>query len=131
MRSWVTYLGDDLMVKVDRVLMGFSLEGRVPFLDQRVVEFGLALPDSLKVDGRHGKLMLRRWAERRLPREHAWRRKASSCRSDNGFAATFSTSWPRSCRGTVPSGVGFVPMVSLRWCVSSRREATRVAPSGG
>jgi len=77
MRSWVTYLGDDLMVKVDRVLMGFSLEGRVPFLDQRVVEFGLALPDSLKVDGRHGKLMLRRWAERRLPREHVWRRKAS------------------------------------------------------
>jgi asparagine synthase (glutamine-hydrolysing) len=70
-----TYLADDLMVKVDRVLMGFSLEGRVPFLDQRVVEFGLALPDSLKVGGRHGKLMLRRWAERRLPREHVWRRK--------------------------------------------------------
>jgi asparagine synthase (glutamine-hydrolysing) len=36
---------------------------------------GLALPDSLKVDDRHGKLMLRRWAERRLPREHVWRRK--------------------------------------------------------
>lgn len=70
-----TYLADDLMVKVDRVLMGFSLEGRVPFLDQRVVELGLALPDSLKVDDRHGKLMLRRWAERRLPREHVWRRK--------------------------------------------------------
>jgi asparagine synthase (glutamine-hydrolysing) len=70
-----TYLADDLMVKLDRVLMGFSVEGRVPFLDQRVVEFGLALPDSLKVGGRHGKLMLRRWAERRLPREHVWRRK--------------------------------------------------------
>jgi asparagine synthase (glutamine-hydrolysing) len=70
-----TYLVDDLLVKVDRVLMGFSVEGRVPFVDQRVVEFGLALPDSLKVGGRHGKLMLRRWAERRLPREHVWRRK--------------------------------------------------------
>ena len=70
-----TYLPDDLLVKVDRVLMGFSVEGRVPFLDHRVVEFGLALPDSLKVGGRHGKLMLRRWAERRLPREHLWRRK--------------------------------------------------------
>jgi len=70
-----TYLVDDLLVKVDRVLMGFGVEGRVPFLDQRVVEFGLALPDSLKVRGRHGKLILRRWAERRLPREHVWRRK--------------------------------------------------------
>jgi len=71
----VTYLADDLLVKVDRVLMGFGLEGRVPFLDQRVVEFGLALPDALKVGGRDGKLVLRRWAERRLPREHVWRRK--------------------------------------------------------
>ena len=70
-----TYLPDDLLVKVDRVLMGFGVEGRVPFLDQRVVEFGLALPDALKVGGRHGKLFLRRWAERRLPREHVWRRK--------------------------------------------------------
>jgi len=70
-----TYLADDLMVKLDRVLMGFGLEGRVPFLDHRVVEFGLALPDSLKVGGRHGKLMLKRWAERRLPHEHVWRRK--------------------------------------------------------
>ena len=70
-----TYLVDDLLVKVDRVLMGFGVEGRVPFLDQRVVEFGLALPDSLKIGGRHGKLILRRWAERRLPREYVWRRK--------------------------------------------------------
>ena len=70
-----TYLVDDLLVKVDRVLMGFGVEGRVPFLDQRVVEFGLALPDSLKVGGRHGKVMLRRWAERRLPSEYVRRRK--------------------------------------------------------
>ena len=70
-----TYLVDDLLVKVDRVLMGFGVEGRVPFLDQRVVEFGLGLPDSLKVGGRHGKLILRRWAERRFPREYVWRRK--------------------------------------------------------
>ena len=70
-----TYLADDLLVKADRVLMGFSLEGRVPFLDHRVVEFGLSLPDALKIRRRDGKLFLRRWAERRLPREHLWRRK--------------------------------------------------------
>jgi asparagine synthase (glutamine-hydrolysing) len=70
-----TYLPDDLLVKVDRVLMGFGVEGRVPFVDHRVVEFGLSLPDSLKVEGRTGKLMLRRWAQRRLPDDHVWRRK--------------------------------------------------------
>jgi asparagine synthase (glutamine-hydrolysing) len=71
----VTSLPDDLLVKVDRVLMAFGLEGRVPFLDHRVVEFGLGLPHGLKVRGRQGKLFLKRWAERRLPREHLWRRK--------------------------------------------------------
>jgi asparagine synthase (glutamine-hydrolysing) len=70
-----TYLADDLLVKADRVLMGFSLEGRVPFLDHRVVEFGLGLPDGLKIRWREGKLFLRRWAEGRLPREHLWRPK--------------------------------------------------------
>jgi asparagine synthase (glutamine-hydrolysing) len=70
-----TYLPDDLLVKLDRVLMAFGVEGRVPFLDHRVVEFGLSLPRSLKVGGRHGKLMLRRWAEDRLSRDYAWRRK--------------------------------------------------------
>ena len=70
-----TYLPDDLLVKVDRVLMGFGVEGRVPFVDHRIVEFGLSLPDSLKVAGRTGKVVLRRWAERRLYPEHVWRRK--------------------------------------------------------
>ena len=70
-----TYLPDDLLVKLDRVLMGFGLEGRVPYLDQRVVEFGLSLPDSVKLHGRRSKLILRTWAERRLPPEHIWRRK--------------------------------------------------------
>jgi asparagine synthase (glutamine-hydrolysing) len=70
-----TWLPDDLLVKADRVLMGFGLEGRVPFLDHRVVEFGLGLSDALKVGGRQGKLFLKRWAERRIPPEHLWRRK--------------------------------------------------------
>jgi asparagine synthase (glutamine-hydrolysing) len=71
----VTYLPDDLLVKADRVLMGFGLEGRVPYLDHRIVEFALGLPDTLKVSRRQGKLFLKRWAERRLPPEHLWRRK--------------------------------------------------------
>jgi asparagine synthase (glutamine-hydrolysing) len=70
-----TELADDLLVKVDRMLMAFGLEGRVPYLDHRVVELGLALPDRLKVQGRTGKLLLRRWATRWLPREQLEGRK--------------------------------------------------------
>lgn len=62
-----TALPDNLLVKVDRMLMGFGVEGRVPFLDHRLVEFGLSLPDSLKIQGRQGKVFLKRWAESFLP----------------------------------------------------------------
>jgi asparagine synthase (glutamine-hydrolysing) len=70
-----TNLPDDLLVKADRMLMACSVEGRVPFLDHRVVEFGLALPDVLKVSKSAGKVFVKRWAESFIPREHLWRRK--------------------------------------------------------
>lgn len=70
-----TWLPDDLLVKADRMLMAWGVEGRVPFLDHRVVEFGLALPDRLKIDGRSGKRFLKQWGERFLPREQLWSRK--------------------------------------------------------
>jgi len=71
----LTRLPDNLLAKVDRSLMAYGLEGRVPYLDHRIVEFGLALPDALKIRGRTGKFLLRRWAERHLPRDHLYRRK--------------------------------------------------------
>lgn len=71
-----TWLPDDLLVKADRLLMGWGVEGRVPFLDHRVVEFGLSLPDHLKINRKTGKLFLRQWAERMLPREHLWSKKS-------------------------------------------------------
>ncbi len=71
----VTSIPDNLLVKADRMMMGFGVEGRVPFLDHRMVEFGLSLPDELKVEGRQGKVFLKRWAERFLPADHLWRKK--------------------------------------------------------
>jgi asparagine synthase (glutamine-hydrolysing) len=71
----VTNLPDDLLVKADRMLMSFGLEGRVPFLDHRIVEFGLSLPDGLKLASRQGKMFLKRWAEQFLPPDHLYRRK--------------------------------------------------------
>jgi asparagine synthase (glutamine-hydrolysing) len=68
-------LPDDLLIKADRMLMAWGVEGRMPYLDHRVVEFGLALPDRLKVEGRSGKVFLKRWAAQFLPKEHLWKRK--------------------------------------------------------
>jgi asparagine synthase (glutamine-hydrolysing) len=55
-----TYLAADLLPKADISSMAHSLELRSPFLDHRVVELGLGLPDELKVNGRTGKVALRR-----------------------------------------------------------------------
>jgi asparagine synthase (glutamine-hydrolysing) len=66
----ITSLPDNLLVKTDRMAMGFGLEGRVPFCDHRIIEFGLSLPDELKIRGHEGKHFLKHWAESRLPAQH-------------------------------------------------------------
>ncbi len=71
----VTALPNNLLVKVDRNTMAFGLEARVPFLDHRIIEFGLSLPDELKVSHGQGKLFLKRWAEKYLPKDHLYRKK--------------------------------------------------------
>jgi asparagine synthase (glutamine-hydrolysing) len=64
----VLLVGDQL-AKTDRASMAHSLEARVPFLDQRVVEFALALPAGLKVSGFAKKRLLKRAAEPLLPND--------------------------------------------------------------
>ncbi len=61
------YLPDDILVKLDRMAMANSLEGRSPFLDHKLVEFAVRLPRALRVRGRRGKHLLRRVAARWLP----------------------------------------------------------------
>jgi asparagine synthase (glutamine-hydrolysing) len=61
------WLPHDLLLKLDRCLMAHGVEGRTPFLDRGVAAAVFRLPDHLKLQGRIGKWVLRRWLERHLP----------------------------------------------------------------
>ena len=85
----VTYLPDDVLVKVDRASMAVGLETRAPFLDFRVVERALQLPVEEKLLGGGQKLPLRRILDDLVPRTLTNRPK-------QGFSPPIAT-WLRTC----------------------------------
>ena len=71
-----------LLMRVDKVTMGSSLEARVPYLDHKLVEFALAIPASVKYRDSVTKWVLKRVAERvGLPRSLVYRPKRGFCGS--------------------------------------------------
>lgn len=63
----LSYLPDDILVKLDRASMAVSLEARVPFLDHRLVEFICRLPVESKINQGRGKHILKKILHRYVP----------------------------------------------------------------
>ena len=69
------WLPNDLLGKLDRMLMAHGVEGRTPFLDAHVAALAFPLSDRRKVSWRFGKVALRTWLADAFPQAGAFARK--------------------------------------------------------
>ena len=72
-----------LLMRADKMTMAHSLEGRVPFLDKRLVELAFQIPTSIKIKNNTSKYILKKAVEGIIPDEIIWREK-------QGFATPMS-----------------------------------------
>ena len=79
--NWMTYLDlnfrlpELLLMRVDKMSMGVSIETRVPFLDYKFVEFAMSIPESMKTKNSELKYILKKASEGIIPNEIIYRDK--------------------------------------------------------
>ena len=64
----ITYLPNDILVKVDRAAMATSLETRTPFLDHKLINYVWKIPQSLKFRDGNGKWILKKILNQYVPK---------------------------------------------------------------
>jgi asparagine synthase (glutamine-hydrolysing) len=67
--DYQTYMVDDILQKVDRATMSASLEGREPFLDQKIIEWAAQIPSDLKYYQGQKKYLLKQIVHKYVPKE--------------------------------------------------------------
>jgi asparagine synthase (glutamine-hydrolysing) len=67
--DYQTYMLDDILQKVDRATMSIGLEGREPFLDQKIIEWAAQLPSDYKYHNGEKKYILKQIVHKYLPKE--------------------------------------------------------------
>ena len=108
-----TYLVGDILTKVDRTSMANSLEVRAPFLDYRLVEWGIGLPPALKLRGAQGKHVLKQALAPCVPAEILYRPKQGFATS---LASLFQTQAARlrtRLLGPVMQGCGLFELPTI------------------
>ncbi|MBI4010071.1 MAG: asparagine synthase (glutamine-hydrolyzing) [Candidatus Aenigmarchaeota archaeon] len=70
-----TWLPNYILLRLDKMTMANSIEGRAPFLDHKLIEFSFKLPMKLKLNGVTDKYILRKLATKFLPKKIAERKK--------------------------------------------------------
>jgi asparagine synthase (glutamine-hydrolysing) len=72
----MTWLTDDILVKVDRTTMHYGLEARAPFLDTELIEFAASIHADLKLKGATTKYILKEALRSWLPDAVLFRNKS-------------------------------------------------------
>jgi asparagine synthase (glutamine-hydrolysing) len=78
---WMSYLDlnirlpELLLMRIDKMSMGISLEGRVPFLDHKVVELAMSIPEAVKTKNGVQKYILKKAVQGLIPDELINRKK--------------------------------------------------------
>ncbi len=69
------YLSNHFLYRSDQFLMRFSLEGRFPFLDNELIDLSFKIPAKMKVKGDIGKYILKKTAEKYIPKKNIYKKK--------------------------------------------------------
>ena len=110
---YMRYFLQPLLHRLDRMLMNTSVEGRVPFLENEIIEFALNLPVDQKLNGKDSKYLLKQVALRYLPATVVNRKK-------RGFTVPFAnyvTGYPQILDdGFVSDWTGLTSKQLKNWC---------------